>query len=144
MPRPKMFETEKFGQKQWEIRANTMGNSGKNNGKFVKKQWEVRAKAIIFARNNMPPLSEFSHRFCPNFPIAFSRISHCVCPNFPLLFPEIRAKASGNSGKSNGKIWAKQCALGKRWDIISGKNYGSFGQFHEMTYYFQNLLLRSD
>ena len=41
----------------------------------------------------MPPLSEFFHCFCPNFPIDFARIAHWFCPNFPLLFPEIRAKA---------------------------------------------------
>ena len=42
---PKNFENEKFGQKQWEIRAKTMGNSGKIR-KFGQKQWEIRAKAI--------------------------------------------------------------------------------------------------
>ena len=92
-----------------------MGNSGKSKGKFGKKQQEIqkkamgnRAKAIIFARN-------ICRRF-PSFLIAFAQCSHWFCPNFPLLFPEIRAKAIGNSGKSNGQIWAKAMRkLGKRY-----------------------------
>ena len=64
-----------------------------------------------------------------------------------------RRRKTKNSGKSSGKFGQKQWKnLGKSnektrkavWDMISGKNYGSFGQFHELTYYFQNLLLRSD
>ena len=109
-----------------------MGNSGKSNGKFGQKQsWEIWGKAMgnsgknnNFARKKiiMPPLSEFFHCFCPNFPIAFAPISHWLCPNFPLLFPEIWAKAIGNSGKSNGQIWAKAMRKhGKRWDIFRAK-----------------------
>ena len=112
----------KFGQKQWEIRAKAMGNSGKAiensvkcNGKFGKKQWEIRAKAISFARN-------ICRRF-PSFLIAFAQI-------FPLLLPEFLVAFPLSSGKSNEKT---RKAVG----YISGKNYESFGQFHELTYYFQ-------
>ena len=107
------FENEKFGQKPWKIRAKAIGNLGKSTGEFGKKQWEIRikaieirAKAIIFARNNfyMPPLSEFSHCFCPNFPIAFARIFHWFCPNIPLVLPEFPIAFSRNSGKSNWEL----------------------------------------
>ena len=115
-----------FGQKPWEIRAKAMGNSGKINGKFGKKQWKFGQKAIIFARN-------ICRRF-PSFLIAFAQIFHWFCPKFslvlpefPIAFPEIRAKAIGNSGKSNGQIWAKAMRkLGKRW-IYFGQKYGSLG-----------------
>ena len=78
----------------------------------------------------MPPLSEFSHCFCPNFLIAFARISHCFCPNFLLLLPEFAIAFSQNSGKSNGKILGKTNGnilakamrkLGKRLDIFLAK-----------------------
>ena len=124
----------KFGQKQWEIRAKAMGNSRKSNRKLGKKQWENREKAMgksdkkqlflpeIYAaafRVFSLRLPKFSHCFCPNFPIAFARISYCFCLNFPLLLPEFPIAFSQNSGKSNGKIWAKAMRkLGKpRWDI---------------------------
>ena len=121
----------KFGQKQWKIREKAIENSGKSNGKLGKKQWEIRAKTIIFARN-------ICRRF-PSFLIAFAQI-------FPLLLPEFPIAFSRNSGKSNGKIGAKAIyeKTRKAAGYISGKNYGSFGQFHELTYYFQNLLRRSD
>ena len=79
-------------------------------------------KSNIFARN-------ICRRF-PSFLIAFARIFHC-------FFPKFGQKQWKNLGKSNAKTR-------KAAGYISGKNYGSFGQFHELTYYFQNLLLRSD
>ena len=135
-----------------KIRAKAVGNSGKSNGNLGQKQWEIRGNAMgnsgksnNFCPKYMSPLSEFSHCFCPNFPllnfaqishcffpeirakaignslllpefpIAFAQSSHCFCPNFPLLFPEIRAKAYIN-------IWAKAMRkLGKRWDIFQAK-----------------------
>ena len=114
----------KFGQKQWEIRGNAMGNSGKSN-----------------VCRRFPSFS----LLLPKFSHCFARISHSLCPDLPLLlpefaiaFPEIRAKAMGKFGKSNEKT---RKATGYRH--ISGKNYGSFGQFLELTYYFQNFLPRS-
>ena len=94
-------------------------NSGKNNGKSGKSN-NFCPKYMY-----MPPLSEFSHCFCPNFPIAFARISYCFCLNFPLLLPEFPIAFSQNSGKSNWKFGQKQWKnlakamrkLGKRWDI---------------------------
>ena len=55
--------------------------------------------SINFAR--IPPLSEFSHCFCPNF-------SHCFFPNFQLLLPEFWGKTMGNLGKNNGKFGQKE------------------------------------
>ena len=108
-----------------KIRAKAMGNSGKSNGNFRQKQWEIRSKAIIFARNICRRFPSFLIAFpqifpllFPEFPIAFARIS----PKFPLLFPEIRAKAIGNSGKSNEKTR-------KRWDIFRAKIMEVLGNF---------------
>ena len=39
MPPKKKIENEKFGQKQWEIRAKAMGNAGKSNRKFGRKAY---------------------------------------------------------------------------------------------------------
>ena len=91
----KKLENEKFGQKQWEIRAKAIGNSGKsnekyrgkkNNRKFGQKQCENQAKAI------MPKIYAAAFRVfslpCPNFSIAFARISYSICPNFLLLLPK--------------------------------------------------------
>ena len=91
--------------------TTTMGNSGKSNN---------------FCPKYMPPLSEFSH---------------CFCPNLPLLLPEFAIAFTRNSAKNNGKFGQKQWEiLGKSNEktrkaagYISGKNYGSFGQFHELT-----------
>ena len=55
--------------------------------------------SIIFARNISMPLFEFLIAFAQNFPL--------LLPKFREKQWEIRAKAMGNSGKSNGKIWAK-------------------------------------
>ena len=69
----------------------------------------------------LPPLSEFSHCFCPNFSIAFARIS---------------GKSNGKFGqKSNGKFGQK---LWENWDksnekkrrhIFRAKNYCSCPHF---------------
>ena len=77
----------------------------------------------------IPPLSEFSHCFCPNFPsllpefpIAFARIWGKSNGKFGQEQWEIQAKAIGNSGKSNWKIWAKAMRkLGKRRHIFRAK-----------------------
>ena len=119
-------------KKKWKrkIRAKTIENSGKSNGKlgedngkFGEKQWFLPEIWYATAFRVFPLL-------LPEFPIPFARIFHCFCPNSPLLFPEIRAKAMENC-KSNEKT---RKAAGYR--PISGKNYGSFGQFLELTYYF--------
>ena len=69
---------------------------------------EIAQNFNNFCQKCIPPLSEFSHCFCPNFGkkamgnsgkkrrhifrgkiiIAFARISHCFFPNFPWLLPE--------------------------------------------------------
>ena len=70
----------------------------------------------------IPPLSEFSHCFCPNFSIAFARILGKSNWKFGQKQWEIQTKAIGNSGKSNGKIWAKAMRkLGKRRHIFRAK-----------------------
>ena len=103
-----------------KIRAKAVGNLGKSNGKFGKKQWEIRAKAIIFARNIC--------RHFPSFLVACAQIFPLLLSEFPIAFSRNSGPAIGNSGKSNGQIWAKAMRkLGKRWDIISGKHYGSLG-----------------
>ena len=134
----KKLKNEKFGKKQWEIRAKAIGNFGQKQWEMRKKQkkirvkaMEIREKAIIFARKICAAfrvfsllLPKFSDCFCPNLPVAFARICHCF---------------SRNLGKSNGNILAKAMRkLEKRRIYISDKNYGSFGKFHEFTYYFQN------
>ena len=50
------------------------------------------------------------HKFCPKYMYIppLSEFSHCFCPNFELLLPEFWEKAMGNSGKSNGKFRQKQ------------------------------------
>ena len=105
-PRQKKIEKDKFGQKQWGIRAKAMGYSGKSNGKFGKKQSEIRAKALIFARN-------ICRRF-PSFLIAFAKISPLLLPEFPIGFARISHCFSRNSGKSNWELGQKQWTnLGK-------------------------------
>ena len=74
-----------------------------------------------FCPKYLPPLFEFSHCSCPNFPIAFARISGKSNGKFgqKAIIWQIRAKAMGNSGKNNAKIWAKAMRkLGKRWHIF--------------------------
>ena len=74
----------------------------------------------IFCPKYIPPLSEFSHCFCPKFSIAFARIS---------------GKAMGNSGKSNGKIWAKAMRkLGKRRHIFRAKSIAPGGGGGALNY----------
>ena len=80
-----------IAQKQWEIRAKAMGNTGKSNH---------------FCPKYMPPHSEFSHCFCPTFSIAFARIS---------------GKAMGNSGKSNEKFGQKQWENSESGGIYFGQ-----------------------
>ena len=52
---------------------------------------------------------------------------------------KIRAKAVGNSDKSNGKYGKKQLKNRAKAMGNSGKNYGSFGQFHELTILFSKI-----
>ena len=142
-----MKRNRKFGQKQWEIR-------GKRYRKFVQKYWKIKGgggggvmgnsgKSNNFCPKYMQPLSEFSHCFCPNFPIAFARICQCCfCPNVPLLFarfcycllPLLLAKFviafSRNSGKSNEKtrkageyISGKIIAFARSNEKYFGQNY---------------------
>ena len=71
------------------------------------------------------------HNFCPKYILPLFEFSHCFSPKLSiwLLLPkfrekpwQIRAKAMGNSGKSNGKIWAKAMRkLGKRRHIFRAK-----------------------
>ena len=62
------------------------------------------------------------HNFCPKYIPPLSEFSHCFCPNFGKKQWEIRTKPMGNSGKSNGKIWAKATRkLGKRRHIFRAK-----------------------
>ena len=94
-----------LGQKQWEIRENAMGNSGKSN-------------------NFCPKYSAAAFRV---FSLLLPEFSHCFCPNFPLLLPEVPI---GNSGKSNRNIWAKAMRkLRKRWDIFEAKIMELLGNF---------------
>ena len=108
----------KFGQKQWELRAKAMGNSGKSNefpiafarisgkkqweiwaklsnGKFGQKQWENLGKSNEKTRRAAAYISGKNYCFFPNFPLhfpefptAFARDSDCFCPNFPLPLSE--------------------------------------------------------
>ena len=64
-----------------------------------------------------------SHRF-PSFLIAFARISNCFCPNFGKKQWEIRAKAMGNSEKSNGNFGKKQWEIRAKAMGNSGKSDG--------------------
>ena len=79
----------KFREKQWEIRAKAMKNSGKSNGKIWAKAMRKLGKRGHIFRAKIIAFPRISHCFCPNFlllfpafPIAFARISHCFCPNF--------------------------------------------------------------
>ena len=79
----------------------------------------------------MPSLSEFSHCFCPNFPIAFARISiafarisHCFSPKFGQKQLEILAKAME---KFVQKQWENSEI--KRWDIFRAKITEVLGNF---------------
>ena len=56
------------------------------------------------------------HNFCSKYIPPLSEFSHCFCPNFGEKQWEIRAKAMGKLGKSNEKT-RKAAAY------ISGKNY---------------------
>ena len=66
------------------------------------------------------------HNFCPKYhvyPTAFRVFSlllpkffHCFCPNFGKKQWEIRARAMGNSGKSNRKFGQKQ------WENLGKSN----------------------
>ena len=62
-----------------------------------------------------------SHRF-PSFLIAFAQLFPLLLPEFPIAFARISGKVMGNSGKSNGKNWAKAMRkLGKRRHIFRAK-----------------------
>ena len=66
------------------------------------------------------------HNFCPkyihcfpSFLIDFALIFPLLLPEFPIAFAQISRKAMWNSGKTNGKIWAKAMRkLGKRRHIF--------------------------
>ena len=68
------------------------------------------------------------HIFARNISTAF-QVFHCFCPKSQMLLSEfreklweIRAKPMENSGKSNGKIWAKATKkLGKRRHTFRAK-----------------------
>ena len=91
-PPKKKIENEKFGQKQCEIRAKAMGNSGKSNGNSGKS-------------NNFCPkcicrrFPSFLIAFAQIFPLLLPKFSHCFCPNFPFFPHEIRAKAMEKFGQ---------------------------------------------
>ena len=79
---------------------------------------EIAQNFHNFCPKYFPPLSEFSHI------LLLPKFFHCFCPNFGKKQWQFRETAMGNSGKSNGKIWAKAMRkLGKRRAYISGKNY---------------------
>ena len=89
---------------------------------------EIAQNFRNFCTKYIPPLSEFSHCFCPNVTTAFARISNSFCPNCKsnCFCPKLREKAMGNSGKSNGnsgKSNGKICAKAmKRRHIFRAKN----------------------
>ena len=77
-------------------------------------------------REITPNFHIFLHEIYPTafrvFSLLLPKFVHCFCPNFGKKQREIRAKPMGNSGKSNGKIWAKAMRkLGKRRHIFRAK-----------------------
>ena len=90
--------------------------------------------SIIFARNII------SRRF-PSFSLLLPNLFHCFCPNFGKKQWDIRAKAMGNSGKSNGKIWAKANEKTRKATYILGKNYLLFLPEFSIQCFFPNFPL---
>ena len=83
--------------------------------KKLGKRWRFGQKKILLLPEF--PIAFFRISYC------FSRISHRYCPNFGKSNGrEIRTKAMGNSGKSNGKFGQKQ------WDIRAKAIAQKFGK----------------
>ena len=63
------------------------------------------------------------HNFCQKYIPPLSEFSHCFCPNFGKKQWRIRAKAMGNSGKSNLRKFGQ-----KQWENPASGGILYFGQ----------------
>ena len=69
---------------------------------------EITPNFHIFCPKYIPPLSEFSHCFCPNLSIAFARISGKSNGKFGQSQWEIRAKPMGKFGQKQMRKFGKR------------------------------------